>query len=237
MSGGGKKEEFRAEADSMGEVRLPAWAYWGAQTQRAVENFGISGLRIPPGLIEALGLIKRYAAEVNAELGLLQKASAQAIVQAADEMIAGKWNEHFPIDVFQTGSGTSWNMNANELLANRANQLLGSPLGSRSPVHPNDHVNRGQSSNDVIPAAMHIADRRAAGPLAEELGRLADAFQLKAEQHRDVLKLGRTHLQDAVPMTLRQELSGYASQRSPASRAPSPTWRSWPWAAPPSAPA
>jgi fumarate hydratase class II len=177
-----------------------------------VENFGISPLRIPPGLIEALGLIKRYAAEVNGELGLLEKERVEAIVRAADELIAGKWNEHFPIDVFQTGSGTSWNMNANELLANRANQLLGSPLGSRAPVHPNDHVNRGQSSNDVIPAAMHIADRKAAGPLAGELERLADAFQRKAEEHRGVLKLGRTHLQDAVPMTLGQELSGYASQ-------------------------
>ena len=209
---GGKEEGFRAEADSMGEVRLPSWAYWGAQTQRAVENFGISPLRIPPGLIEALGLIKRYAAEVNGELGLLERSIAGAIVRAADELIAGQWNEHFPIDVFQTGSGTSWNMNANELLANRANQLLGSPLGARKPVHPNDHVNRGQSSNDVIPAAMHIADRKAAGPLAAELERLADAFQRKAEEHRGVLKLGRTHLQDAVPMTLGQELSGYASQ-------------------------
>jgi fumarate hydratase class II len=208
----GTEEGFRAEADSMGEVRLPSWAYWGAQTQRAVENFGISPLRIPPGLIEALGLIKRYAAEVNGELGLLDKERAGAIARAADEMIAGKWNEHFPIDVFQTGSGTSWNMNANELLANRANQLLGSPLGSRAPVHPNDHVNRGQSSNDVIPAAMHIADRKAAGPLAAELERLADAFQRQAEEHQGVLKLGRTHLQDAVPMTLGQELSGYASQ-------------------------
>jgi fumarate hydratase class II len=207
-----KEEGFRAESDSMGEVRLPAWAYWGAQTQRAVENFGVSALRIPAGLIEALALIKRYSAEVNGELGLLEKPIAQAIVQAADELAAGKWNGHFPIDVFQTGSGTSWNMNANELLANRANQLLGSPLGSRSPVHPNDHVNRGQSSNDVIPAAMHIADRKAAGSLVSELRRLADAFQLKAEEHREVLKLGRTHLQDAVPMTLGQELSGYASQ-------------------------
>jgi len=208
----GTQEGFRSEAASLGEVRLPSWAYWGAQTQRAVENFGVSPLRIPPGLVEALGLIKGYAAEVNAELGLLEPASARAIAQAAEEMSAGKWNEHFPIDVFQTGSGTSWNMNANELLANRANELLGSPLGSRKPVHPNDHVNRGQSSNDVIPAAMHIADRRAAGPLAEELGRLADAFQARAEAGREVLKLGRTHLQDAVPMTLGQELSGYASQ-------------------------
>jgi fumarate hydratase class II len=209
---GGKEEGFRAEADSMGEVRLPSWAYWGAQTQRAVENFGISPLRIPPGLIEALGLIKRYAAEVNGELGLLDKERAGAIVRAADELIAGKWHEHFPIDVFQTGSGTSWNMNANELLANRANQLLGTPLGARAPVPPNDHVNRGQTTNDDNPAAMHIADRKAAGPLAAELERLADAFQRKAEEHRGVLKLGRTHLQDAVPMSLGQELSGYASQ-------------------------
>jgi fumarate hydratase class II len=127
-------------------------------------------------------------------------------------MIAGKWDAHFPIDVFQTGSGTSWNMNANELLANRANELLGSPLGARVPVHPNDHVNRGQSSNDVIPAAIHIADRQAAEALRLELGWLADAFQGKAGEFHDVLKLGRTHLQDAVPMTLGQEFSGYAAQ-------------------------
>ena len=212
MSAGQKPEGFRVESDSMGEVRLPAGAYWGAQTQRAVENFGISGLRIPAGLVEALGLVKRYAAEVNAELGLLPAEIAGAIVRAADELIAGKWNEHFPIDVFQTGSGTSWNMNANELLANRANELLGSPLGSRNPVHPNDHVNRGQSSNDVIPAAIHIADRRAAEPLRAELGRLAGAFRAKATEFREVIKLGRTHLQDAVPMTLGQEFSGYAAQ-------------------------
>ena len=212
MSAGQKPEGFRVESDSMGEVRLPAGAYWGAQTQRAVENFGISGLRIPAGLVEALGLVKRYAAEVNAELGLLPADIAGAIVRAADELIAGKWNEHFPIDVFQTGSGTSWNMNANELLANRANELLGYPLGARKPVHPNDHVNRGQSSNDVIPAAIHIANRRAAEPLRAELGRLADAFRAKATEFREVIKLGRTHLQDAVPMTLGQEFSGYAAQ-------------------------
>jgi fumarate hydratase class II len=212
MSARPAHRDERSEADSMGEVRLPAWAYWGAQTQRAVENFGISSLRIPVGLIEALGLIKRYAAEVNGELGLLEPRLAEAVVRAADELLAGKWNEHFPIDVFQTGSGTSWNMNANELLANRANELLGSPLGSRKPVHPNDHVNRGQSSNDVIPAAIHIADRRAAARLEPELARLAEAFEGKAEEFRDLIKLGRTHLQDAVPMTLGQEFSGYAAQ-------------------------
>ena len=156
-------------------------------------------------------------------------------------MADGKWNEHFPVDVFQTGSGTSWNMNANEVIANRANELLGSPLGSRSPVHPNDHVNRGQSSNDVIPAAIHIADRAGRRAARRELARLHEAFQRKAEEFRDVIKLGRTHLQDAVPMTLGQEFSGYAAQlrhglAAPASAA-SRTWRSWPWAAPPSAPA
>jgi fumarate hydratase class II len=196
----------------MGEVRLPAWAYWGAQTQRAVENFAVSDKRIPAGMIAALALIKRYCAEVNGELGLLEPKTSEAIARAADELAAGQWNAHFPIDVFQTGSGTSWNMNANELLANRANQLLGSPLGSRKPVHPNDHVNRGQSSNDVIPAAIHIADRLAAERLRAELAALAEALEAKAAEFRDVLKLGRTHLQDAVPMTLGQEFSGYAAQ-------------------------
>ncbi|MBN1834362.1 MAG: class II fumarate hydratase [Spirochaetales bacterium] len=206
------KQGFRTESDSMGEVRLPAWAYWGAQTQRAVENFGVSDKRIPPALVEALGLLKGYAAEVNGELGTVPGELAGAIGRAAEEVIEGRWNEHFPIDVFQTGSGTSWNMNANEVIANRANEILGSPLGSRSPVHPNDHVNRGQSSNDVIPAAIHIANRRAADALAAALRELERALAGKAEAFRDVVKLGRTHLQDAVPMTLGQEFSGYASQ-------------------------
>ena len=205
-------EGCRSESDTMGQVRLPAWAYWGAQTQRAVENFAVSDKRIPAGMIEALGLIKRCCAEVNSELGLLEPESAGAIVRAADELIAGRWNAHFPIDVFQTGSGTSWNMNANELLANRANELLGSELGSKKPVHPNDHVNRGQSSNDVIPAAIHVADRLAAERLRPELAALAEALEAKAAEFRDVLKLGRTHLQDAVPMSLGQEFSGYAAQ-------------------------
>jgi fumarate hydratase class II len=206
------EEGYRSEADTMGTVRLPSWAYWGAQTQRAVENFGISDKRIPPAMIQALGLVKRYCAEVNAELGLLEPESAAAIVRAADELIAGKWNDHFPIDVFQTGSGTSWNMNANELLANRANELLGSALGSKKPVHPNDHVNRGQSSNDVIPAAIHIADRIAVEGLRSALAALVGALEAKADEFREVVKLGRTHLQDAVPMTLGQEFSGYAAQ-------------------------
>jgi fumarate hydratase class II len=205
-------EGYRSETDTMGEVRLPAWAYWGAQTQRAVENFAVSDKRIPAGMIEALALIKRYCAQVNGELGLLEPKIFEAIVRAADELAVGQWNAHFPIDVFQTGSGTSWNMNANELLANRANELLGSALGSKKPVHPNDHVNRGQSSNDVIPAAIHIADRLAAERLRAELAALAEALETKAAEFRDVLKLGRTHLQDAVPMTLGQEFSGYAAQ-------------------------
>ncbi len=203
---------YRTERDSMGELKVPADALYGAQTQRAVDNFPISGLRMPRQFIRALGLIKRYAAEVNGELGLLEQPIARAIVQAADELVDGKWNGHFPIDVFQTGSGTSWNMNANELLANRANQLLGSPLGSRKPVHPNDHVNRGQSSNDVIPSALHVADRTSADGLAAALERLESSLGKKAEEFGDVLKIGRTHMQDAVPMTLGQEFSGWTRQ-------------------------
>ncbi len=202
----------RMESDTMGEVAIPEWAYWGAQTQRAVENFGVSDKRIPPLMVEALGLIKRYAAEVNGELGLLPRELVRPIVDAAEEVIAGRWSEHFPIDVFQTGSGTSWNMNANELIANRANEMLGQPLGQKRPVHPNDHVNRGQSSNDVIPAAIHIANRRAVEPLLAELQALQGAFAGKAQELAKVIKIGRTHLQDAVPMTVGQELSGYASQ-------------------------
>jgi fumarate hydratase class II len=214
----GKKVELRSESDSMGEVRLPGWAYWGAQTQRAVENFDVSDKRIPPGLIQALGLIKRYAADVNGELGALDQEVAGAIQQAAEEVVQGRWNAHFPIDVFQTGSGTSWNMNANEVIANRANELLGSPLGTRRPVHPNDHVNRGQSSNDVIPTAIHMANRLAAEPLLAALAELEQGLVAKARQLSGVLKLGRTHLQDAVPMTLGQELSGYAEQIRKGSR-------------------
>jgi fumarate hydratase class II len=203
---------YRTESDSMGEVRLPASAYWGAQTQRAVENFGVSDKRIPAALIQALGLLKRHAAEVNGELGTIPPELAEAIGRAAEEVVEGRWNEHFPIDVFQTGSGTSWNMNANEVIANRANELLGSPLGTRKPVHPNDHVNRGQSSNDVIPSAIHIANRQAGERLLAELRRLHEALEAKSAALADVVKLGRTHLQDAVPITLGQELSGYASQ-------------------------
>jgi len=205
-------DERRTESDSMGEVKIPAWAYWGAQTQRAVENFGVSEARIPKPMTRALGLIKRYAAEVNGELGQLDERIAEAVCRAAEEVIEGRWDEHFPIDVFQTGSGTSWNMNANEVIANRANELLGRPLGTRKPVHPNDHVNRGQSSNDVIPSAVHIADRREIDGVIDALERLHGAFAAKSREFADVIKIGRTHLQDAVPMTLGQELSGFAEQ-------------------------
>lgn len=205
--------EYRIERDSMGEVRVPAWALWGAQTQRAVENFPVSGYRIPTPLIRALALIKRYAAETNAELGLIDRSLADAIVQAAEEVYEGRWDDHFPVDVFQTGSGTSTNMNMNEVLANRANEILGYPRGSRHPVHPNDHVNRGQSSNDVIPSAIHIAVRtQLEGHLLPALAELAEALTAKAQEFADVVKVGRTHLQDAVPLTLGQEFSGYATQ-------------------------
>ena len=205
-------EEYRIERDSMGEVKVPAWAYWGAQTQRAVENFPISGLRLPKPMIRALGMIKRYAAEVNRDLGLLDPKLAEAIIQAAEEVIEGKFDDHFPVDIFQTGSGTSSNMNANEVIANRANEILGSPLGSRKPVHPNDHVNRGQSSNDVIPTAIHIAARLELEKLLQALRGLHQTLVRKSEEFKDIIKIGRTHLQDAVPMTLGQEFSGYASQ-------------------------
>ncbi|MBM3325074.1 MAG: class II fumarate hydratase [Calditrichaeota bacterium] len=205
-------DNFRIEKDTMGEIQVPAWAYWGAQTQRAVENFAVSGLRMPPMMIAALGLVKRCAAQVNGDLGLLEPRLAEVIAQAAEEVADGKWNEHFPVDVFQTGSGTSTNMNANEVIANRANELLGSPLGSKKPVHPNDHVNLGQSSNDVFPTAIHIAVRQQLDLLIERLRRLQASLARKSEEFKDVLKIGRTHLQDAVPMTLGQEFSGYASQ-------------------------
>jgi fumarate hydratase class II len=205
-------DAWRTESDSMGEVRVPRAAYWGSQTQRAVENFGVSPLRIPVRLIRALGLVKAASAAANRELGLLPPRIADALERAAREVADGAWDAQFPIDVFQTGSGTSWNMNVNEVIANRASELLGSPLGSPRPVHPNDHANRGQSSNDVIPTAINIADRAALESLLAAVDRLHASLGAKAEEFRDVLKIGRTHLQDAVPMTLGQEFSGYARQ-------------------------
>ncbi|WP_029214717.1 class II fumarate hydratase [Kallotenue papyrolyticum] len=205
-------EGFRIERDSMGEMQVPADALWGAQTQRAVLNFPISNLRFPRSFIKALGLIKKAAAEVNMELGELDERIGQAIVQACDEVIEGQLDRHFVLDIFQTGSGTSTNMNANEVIANRATQLLGGEIGSRL-VHPNDHVNMGQSSNDVIPTAMHVAARVAIEQeLIPALERLRDALQAKAADFDDVIKSGRTHLMDATPVRLGQEFGGYASQ-------------------------
>jgi len=193
----------------MGEMRVPVNALYGAQTARAVENFPISGLRFPRAFIRALGVIKKHAARTNAELGLLPNDIAGAIEAVAQEVIDGRLDAHFVVDVFQTGSGTSTNMNANEVIANRATQLLGG-----SPrVHPNDHVNRGQSSNDVIPTAIHIAALDGmVNQLIPALNELHGAFLTKAAEFGDVLKIGRTHLQDATPIRLGQEFSGYASQ-------------------------
>jgi fumarate hydratase, class II len=205
--------ETRVERDSMGEVRVPADALYGAQTQRAVENFRISGLVFGRSFIRALGLVKVAAAGVNADLGLLDPRLADAIAQAAREVVDGTHDDQFPVDIFQTGSGTSTNMNANEVIANRANQLLGAPLAAQSPVHPNDHVNMGQSSNDVIPTALHVAACLAiAEDLVPALDALAAGIQARADEHADVVKTGRTHLMDAMPVTLGQEIGAWASQ-------------------------
>jgi fumarate hydratase class II len=209
----GKIRDNRIEHDSMGDVRVPAGALYGAQTQRAVENFPISNLRFPREFIRALGLIKIASARANMDLGLLDKHLGSAIVQAAEEVADGKLDEQFVVDIFQTGSGTSTNMNANEVIANRAIQILGGSVGSRDPVHPNDHVNMGQSSNDVIPAAMHVAAAESIEnglmPALKELNR---ALARKAREFDRVVKIGRTHLQDATPIRLGQEFGGYARQ-------------------------
>jgi fumarate hydratase class II len=204
--------QFRVETDSLGEMRVPAEAYYGAQTARAVENFPISGLRFSREFIRALGLIKKHAAATNAELGLLDTRRAGAIQAAAQEVADGKLDAHFVVDIFQTGSGTSTNMNANEVIANRAAELLGGRLGEKT-VHPNDHVNRGQSSNDVIPTAIHLAALEGIElRLLPALEELRSALVAKAEAFQGVLKIGRTHLQDATPISLGQEFSGYVSQ-------------------------
>jgi fumarate hydratase class II len=205
-------ERTRIERDSMGEMAVPANAYYGASTQRAVLNFPISDLRMSRLFLRGLGLLKRAAAEVNAELGLLSPDLAQAIATAAQEVADGRWDAHFPVDVFQTGSGTSTNMNANEVIANRAAEILGYGIGSRR-VHPNDHVNLGQSSNDVIPTVMHLAALLAIkDDLRPGLTRLQRALEQKAAEFMPVIKTGRTHLQDATPIRLGQEFQGYAGQ-------------------------
>lgn len=203
----------RIERDSMGEMVVPAEAFYGASTARAVENFPISGLRLPRRFLWALGLIKKAAAETNVELGLLDPRLGGAIAQAAAEVAEGKLDDQFVVDVFQTGSGTSTNMNANEVIANRANEILGGQRGAKNPVHPNDHVNLGQSSNDVIPTAIHLA---ALAAIEEELipalASLQEALSTKAQEFMPVVKTGRTHLQDATPIRLGQEFTGYAGQ-------------------------
>ena len=206
-------DSTRTERDSFGPIEVPADRYWGAQTQRSLELFRIGDERMPAALIRAFGFQKKAAALANRALGELDAKLADAIAAAADEVIAGKLDDHFPLVVWQTGSGTQTNMNLNEVIANRANEMLGAKLGTRSPVHPNDHVNRGQSSNDSFPTAMHVAaaleirDR-----LLPSLDRLHAALARKAAEFADLLKIGRTHLQDAVPMTLGQEFGAWAAQ-------------------------
>ena len=204
---------MRKEHDSMGEMQVPDSAYYGAQTQRAIENFPVSGITIPSSMIRALGMIKRSAAIVNHNLGNLDEARRDAIVEASDEVIAGEFDEQFLVDVFQTGSGTSSNINTNEIIANRASEIMGGMVGSREPVHPNDHVNYGQSSNDVIPTSIHVAANIEVGKsLIPTLELLANSLQEKADKFDSIVKIGRTHLQDATPIRLGQEFSGYAQQ-------------------------
>ena len=203
---------YRIERDALGEVRVPTTALYGAQTQRAVNNFPISGIRLPVPFIQALGLIKKAAAQVNAALGLLETKRAQAIAQAADEVAHGVHDVHFPIDVFQTGSGTSTNMNANEVIARRAMQLCGDNA-RETPIHPHDDVNLGQSSNDVIPTAIHVsAHLEVSQSLLPALRHLVTTIHTRASAHTQTIKTGRTHLMDAVPISLAQEMSGWAAQ-------------------------
>jgi len=204
---------FRVEKDSMGEMRVPEEALYGASTQRAVENFPISGRPMPRAFLRAVGLVKEACAAANEAMGAIEKPLAKAIRAAAMEVAEGKLDAHFPVDVFQTGSGTSTNMNANEVIANRAAQGLGFPIGSRDKVHPNDHVNRGQSSNDVIPTALHVSCAvETTEKLLPALRRLHRALKEKAKSFDDVLKIGRTHLQDATPVRMGQVFSGFAAQ-------------------------
>jgi fumarate hydratase class II len=213
----------RTESDTMGPIEVPSEALWGAQTQRSKQNFRIGGHRFPREMLRALGIVKKAAARANFELKELEGLGAKeraALLQACDEVIAGRHDEHFPLVVWQTGSGTQTNMNANEVLANRAIQILGGQLGSKKPIHPNDHVNRSQSSNDVFPAAMHVAAGEvSARRLVPALEALEQALDGKARSWSDVVKIGRTHLQDATPLTVGQEFSGYVQQLRDASRA------------------
>ncbi|MEN2992508.1 MAG: class II fumarate hydratase [Bacteroidia bacterium] len=204
---------YRLEYDTLGEVQVPADKLWGAQTQRSLENFRIGGHKMPKEVIYALAIAKKAAALVNMELGVLPPEKAQIIAEVCDEILSGALDEHFPLVVWQTGSGTQTNMNVNEVIANRANQRLNQPLGSKKPIHPNDDVNRSQSSNDVFPTAMHIAAYKAVVErLLPALRKLHSALEAKAQAFDGIIKVGRTHLMDAVPMRLGQEFSGYAQQ-------------------------
>lgn len=203
----------RIERDTMGEIAVPAEAYWGAQTERSRQNFKIGGETLPAPLITAMALVKKAAALSNAQLGRLPKDKAELIVQACDEILAGKLQGQFPLVVWQTGSGTQSNMNINEVIANRANELAGSPKGSYQPIHPNDHVNHAQSTNDSFPTAIRVAAVcEIKQKLLPAVSRLKDTLQQKSDEFADIIKIGRTHLQDATPLTLGQEFSGYVSQ-------------------------
>ncbi|SNB61433.1 fumarase, class II [Arboricoccus pini] len=208
-----KPAETRTETDTFGPIEVEASRYWGAQTQRSLQNFKIGGDRMPLPLVHALGLVKLAAARVNVRTGQLDAKVGEAIETAARQVADGELDEHFPLVVWQTGSGTQTNMNANEVIANRANELLGAPRGSKTPVHPNDHVNRGQSSNDTFPTAMHVAAaQEVATNLIPALQELKDALEAKAAEFASIIKIGRTHTQDATPLTLGDEFSGYATQ-------------------------
>jgi len=206
---------WRVEKDTMGEIRVPEDKYWGAQTQRAVENFPISGWEMPEEIIKAIAVIKWASARANAELGLIPENIKDAICKAAEEIYEGKLKGNFPVDVFQTGSGTSTNMNVNEVIANRANEILGYEKGKKYPVHPNDHVNKCQSSNDVIPTSIQIAAvMELKNKLLPALRTLEKSLDKKVEEFKDIIKIGRTHLMDATPISLGQEFSGYKEQIS-----------------------
>ena len=203
----------RIESDTMGELEVPEEMYYGAQTARSLQNFKIGGDRFPRELIRALGILKKAAAQANGEMGVLSPEKVDLIVRAADEVTEGKLDEHFPLVVWQTGSGTQTNMNANEVISNRAIELAGGVIGSKDPIHPNDDCNKSQSSNDTFPTAMHIAGaERLEHHLLPRMQGLRDALAAKAEAFRDIVKIGRTHLMDATPLTLGQEFSGYTQQ-------------------------
>jgi fumarate hydratase class II len=205
--------EYRIESDSMGEVKVPKDAYWGAQTQRGIDNFPVSGIVFAPVFIHSLGMIKQSCAGINRESGLLESRLADAIIRSSDEVIEGRFDDQFPVDVFQSGSGTSTNMNANEVIATRANEILTGAKHSKTPVHPNDHVNMGQSSNDVIPTAIHMsALLQVRALLIPALEYLRSTIEDKQKHYSTVVKTGRTHLMDAMPITLEQEMSGWAAQ-------------------------